>query len=167
MFEALINRHTSPGQRALAVLRRVHKRVDNMNTKFIEIDSDELMIEKNIWETAKANFAIGAKIMGLTSKSESKSCLIYFFPNGHTTPHKHPGEFVGLRVIEGQITDTITGKSYKEGDIVTFNINEVYRLQSLKESYIYIIFSKSEQPLKDLNSADKIKYLKTEHYGNI
>ena len=133
IFKNVFNRKTENFYKAKDGLKLFKRKFDGFVITFPDITSDEIMFIKDKWEWLPKNIGRGVKIMALHFNNTVKLFLTSYEPNSYIMPHKHIIEFEIGKIIEGSLTNLLTGVTYKEGDTYKFYPDEIHYLESSKK----------------------------------
>lgn len=132
-------------------IKKVKESFDGFVIAFPDVTSDEIMFIKDKWEKLPNKIAKGVKIMALNFNGELKILVTEYNANAYIMPHKHLIEYEIGTVVQGSITNRLTGVVYNEGDIYKFSPNEVHYLFSKNGCLIHSALTiNSDYKLKNL-----------------
>jgi len=139
-------------------LKKIKKSFDGFVIGFPDVTGDEIMFIKDKWETLPKEIANGVKIMALGMKGDFKNLITKYQPKSYITPHAHKTEYEFGRVIKGNVTDKLTGKTYYENDEYIFSPNELHYLLSTNGCLVQSTLTKdSNYKLKPLSKKEITK----------
>jgi hypothetical protein len=138
--------------KAIKGLKKVKETFDGFVIAFPDVTSDEIMLIKDKWENLPEEISRGVKIMALNAESNFKNILTHYNPNAYIIPHAHKEEYEFGRIIEGSVTDKLTGIIYHKNDEYKFTPNEVHYLSSTDGCVVYSVLTEnSDYKLKSLS----------------
>jgi quercetin dioxygenase-like cupin family protein len=133
MLDKIFNSGNDNYDKARAGLNNVKKKFDGFVISFPDVTTDEIIFIKEKWESLPKKVANGVKIMALDSSDTIKSFITQYNPNAYIIPHRHLIEYEVGTVIQGSITNKLTGVVYTIGDTYTFPPNEIHYMASSKD----------------------------------